>query len=98
MAKVFLPEIGCWYEGADGQFKVVALDDADLAIEIQYFDGTLSELDVEAWFTAVMTPIAAPEDWSGPFDDLERGDLDEGDFAVNHISHQGVLEELDWFK
>jgi len=34
-------------------FEVVALDDDDGTIEIQYFDGTVEEMDIEDWEDAV---------------------------------------------
>ena len=40
------PVIGHWYSMPDGAlFKVVALDPMDHSIEIQYFDGTVEELE-----------------------------------------------------
>lgn len=44
------PGIGDWYRLNGGQlFEVVAVDDDDGTIEIQYFDGTVEEMDVEDW-------------------------------------------------
>jgi len=44
------PGIGDWYRLNGGSlFEVVALDDDDGTIEIQYFDGTVEELDIEDW-------------------------------------------------
>jgi hypothetical protein len=67
------PGIGHWYRASGGQlFEVVALDDDDGTIEIQYFDGTLEEMDVEAWETewddGMLEAAQAPEDWSGSVD------------------------------
>ena len=45
------PGIGDWYRQKEGGalFEVVAFDDDDGTIEIQYFDGTVEEMDVEDW-------------------------------------------------
>ena len=44
------PGIGDWYRLSGGAlFEVVALDDDDGTVEIQYFDGTLEEMDIEDW-------------------------------------------------
>jgi len=44
------PGIGDWYRLNGGAlFEVVALDDDDGTIEIQYFDGTVEEMDIEDW-------------------------------------------------
>ena len=46
------PAIGDWYRLNGGAlFEVVALDEDDGTIEIQYFDGTVEEMDVEDWDT-----------------------------------------------
>ena len=41
------PIIGQWYHypGKSQKFKVVALDLSDDTIEIQYFDGTIDEIE-----------------------------------------------------
>lgn len=98
MARMVLPEVGQWYQGSDGAFEVVAQDEDRMTVDVQYFDGTVAELDMETWYNSVSGPIAAPEDWSGPFDDLGRGDLDEAEIAAQPISLQGVIEDFDWYK
>ena len=40
----------------------------DDTIEIQMFDGTIDEVDAEAWRELLLVEIAAPEDWSGSVD------------------------------
>jgi hypothetical protein len=58
---------------------VVALDDDDGTIEIQYFDGTVEEMEVEDWEAqwddGGLEAAEAPEDWSGSVD-VEAGDED----------------------
>ncbi|MGD8378288.1 MAG: hypothetical protein PVJ40_02065 [Gammaproteobacteria bacterium] len=66
--------VGEWYRDAHGQvFEVVAVDDDDQTVEIQYFDGTVEEVDQDSW--GELGPVAAepPEDWSGSLD-IERAD------------------------
>lgn len=63
------PVIGQWFRRPNGTlFEVVAIDDDDRTVEIQQFDGTLDELDIERWPDLLLTEISAPEDWSGSFD------------------------------
>lgn len=71
------PIAGQWYRHIDkGQlFRVVSIDEDDDLIEIQYFDGDLEELDSEAWFSMDLDLSEAPEDWTGPVDDVETDDL-----------------------
>ncbi|HEY4749710.1 MAG TPA: DUF6763 family protein [Steroidobacteraceae bacterium] len=74
------PGIGDWYRLNGGAlFEVVALDDDDGTIEIQYFDGTVEEMDIEDWDAqwedGALESAEAPEDWSGSVD-VETGDGD----------------------
>ncbi|MBD3609073.1 MAG: hypothetical protein HUJ30_00830 [Gammaproteobacteria bacterium] len=76
MATVNRPQIGSWYQSESmEQFEVVALDENEQSIEIQYFNGDVEELDLDTWELMSLTEIQAPEDWSGPFDDLVRDDF-----------------------
>jgi len=73
------PIVGQWYRGVTNElFEVVAVDDADQTIEIQYFDGTVTEMDFEAWHEHLLDRMLdaadAPEDWSGAVD-VEGEDL-----------------------
>src|ERR1700691_2430553 len=74
------PVVGQWYRGGTNElFEVVAIDDQDQTIEIQYFDGTVAEMDFDAWNEHLMDELIdaadAPEDWSGAVD-VEAEDLD----------------------
>jgi hypothetical protein len=81
------PTIGNWYRHENGEiFEVVALDEKDGTVEIQYFDGTVEEIDVEAWEELELEAAEPPEDWSGSVDvdDEELEELDDSpneDFA-----------------
>jgi len=74
------PSIGQWYRiGGDELFEVVAVDDDDGTIEMQYFDGTVEEMDVDdweaAWEDGQLEAAEAPEDWTGSVD-VDSGDTD----------------------
>ena len=63
------PEIGHWFRRPNGTlFEVVAIDEGDATVEIQQFDGTIDQFDMESWPTLLLTEVAAPEDWSGSVD------------------------------
>jgi len=63
------PVIGEWYRRTGGDsFEVVAIDPDDRSIEIQYFDGTIEELDLEDWLEDAIESTEAPEDWTGSVD------------------------------
>ena len=75
------PVVEQWYRDAAGElFEVVATDEQDQTIEIQYFDGSVTEMDFDSWneqvFEGSIETVEPPEDWSGSVDvdseDLER--------------------------
>jgi len=74
------PIVGQWYRGNTNElFEVVAIDDEDETIEIQYFDGTVTEVEYDSWNEQLLDELIdmadAPEDWSGAVD-VESEDLD----------------------
>jgi hypothetical protein len=75
------PIVGNWYKNLEDQteFEVVAVDEDTQTVEIQYFDGEVEELDLDAWYEIVLEAIAPPEDWSGAFDEMEPDDLGYSD-------------------
>jgi len=76
------PGIGDWYRLRGELFEVVAVDEADGTVEVQTFDGTLEEIDLEDWHlqcsSGAIESAEAPEDASGSLD----GDEDEGSGAA----------------
>ena len=63
------PVIGNWFRRPDGTlFEVVAVDEEDGTIEIQQFDGTIGEVEIENWPQLLLVEVSAPEDWSGSVD------------------------------
>lgn len=97
MPTEFEPRVGDWYRNReDGQlFEVVAFDEDEGTIEIQYFEGEIEELDIDTWFEIDLEVAEAPEDWSAPFDKLERDDLGFSDRAMHPEDWSGPLNEID---
>jgi hypothetical protein len=63
------PVIGHWFRRPNGTlFEVVAVDEEDGTIEIQQFDGTIGEVEIENWPQLLLVEVSAPEDWSGSVD------------------------------
>ena len=97
------PTVGDWYRVSGGDlFEVVAVDDDDGTIEVQYFDGTVEEMDFEDWEAQCeegeVESAEPPEDWSGSVDvEPEEGALrlepDERDARAG-----GSLDGLDIFE
>ena len=66
---VAYPVIGRWFRRPNGNmFEVVAVDEDDHTIEIQHFDATIEEVDLESWSELFTVEVSAPEDWSGSVD------------------------------
>ena len=57
--------------GSNSPFEIVAIDLRAETVEVQYFDGTVAEIDFDSWIELAATPAAPPEDWSGAVD-MER--------------------------
>lgn len=63
------PVVGDWYRRFNGAlFEVVAIDRDDGTLEIQHFDGTIEEFDLEAWNEQDFEEAQPPEDWTGSVD------------------------------
>ncbi len=63
------PAIGNWFRRPNGTlFEVVAVDEEDGTIEIQQFDGTIGEVEIDSWPQLLVVEVSAPEDWSGSVD------------------------------
>lgn len=83
MTTEFDPRIGDWYRTRDGiTFEIVALDEDDQTMEIQYFDGTVEELDIDTWYEQDLDATAPPEDWSGSLD------IEPDDYGVDLDTHK----------
>jgi hypothetical protein len=91
------PKVDDWYEDEEGRaFRIVAVDDSDGAVEVQYFDGDVEEFDRESWYLTSLRRIEAPEDGTGPFDDPEQdapGDLYD---AIRPEDWEGLDDEMDF--
>ena len=100
------PSIGDWYRlSGDKLFEVVALDDEEGTIEIQYFDGTVEEMDREDWESqwedGALEAAQAPEDWSGSVDveaSDEGRDSDNSNSNGDPTLRAGSLDGIDLFE
>lgn len=85
----YVPNIGDWFQDQElmERFEVVAIDDEDGCVEVQYFSGEIEEYDLETWYQLTLSLIPPPEDSSGPFE-LNKEDL--------HFSDDEILHPEDW--
>lgn len=88
MPNVLEPVTGNWYRDAerDDEFEVTALDATGGSVEIQWADGTVEELDMDAWY-ALDLELIEDEDWE---EDEEDGDDGWGD------EEEDEDEDDDW--
>ncbi|HUO18686.1 MAG TPA: DUF6763 family protein [Steroidobacteraceae bacterium] len=77
MSRDYEPVRGQWYENLEEeeQFRVLSVDEDSELVEIEYLDGDIEELDLEAWHEMDLERIAEPEGWSD--EDDEESDEDE---------------------
>lgn len=71
------PIVGNWYRRLDNrdEFVVVATDEDSGTVEVQFFNGDVTEFSADDWEAFELELIEAPEDWSGalePVDDSEE--------------------------
>jgi hypothetical protein len=98
------PEVGRWYRTSSGTtLEVVAVDGDDGTLEVQYFDGTVEEFDLDDWeaqrANGEITDAQAPEDWSGSVDvDDEDQSPSPNSGYENDTRMAGGLEGLDLFE
>lgn len=99
MATITDPVVGNWYKDVENNliFKVVAIDESSDSIEVQYFNGDIDEYDTESWYNSTFDYIEEPEDWSAPFDDLEKDDLGYTD-PDQHSPDQEDIDFEDWLE
>lgn len=92
------PAIGSWYRRTNGAlFEVVAVDEDDATVELQYFDGTIDEVDLERWPRMLIEKVGAPEDWSGSVD-MDPEDFsgaDTGELPVGYHDPLAFLDSVD---
>ena len=66
-----------WYldRRTGDMFQVISVDDDDGSIDIQHTDGSLDEESMDEWASMALESCEQPEDWVGPYDDLESDDI-----------------------
>jgi hypothetical protein len=95
---VSFPVIGHWYRRSNGSlFEVVALDEDDRTVELQYFDGTIDEVDLDAWTRMLIEAVSAPDDWSGSVD-MDPEDFlghDSGEIPLGYHDPLSFLDKVE---
>ncbi len=73
------PVRGQWYQNVEEEetFRVLTVDEDSELIEIEYLDGDIEELDVEAWHEMDLELTKEPEGWSDEDEDEDEEEEDE---------------------
>ena len=92
------PVIGHWYSRTNGNLlKIVAVDEEDATIEVQFFDGTIDEVDLDTWNSLLLERVGPPEDWSGSVD-MDPEDFsgsDNGDIPLGYHDPLSFLDKTE---
>ena len=79
MSRDYEPVPGQWYENVEEEesFRVLSVDEDSELLEIEYLDGDIEEIDLEAWHEMDLERIEEPAGWSESDDeDTEEEDED----------------------
>ncbi len=96
------PAVGSWYQTVEGEIlEVVAMDQEEQSIEVQFYDGTVEEYDADTWDELVHSFAEAPEDWAGSLDisnddygvDLDRPAGNNHYDPINDLDNDEILGE-----
>ncbi len=88
MRKIESPRIGDWYKDKEFHdlFEVVASDEKEGYVAVQYFSGEIEEFDFDSWYQLNLEQIPPPEDCSGPFEASQE------DFGYDDV----ISHNEDW--
>ena len=81
MSRDYEPAAGQWYENVEEEesFRVLSVDEDSELVEIEYVDGDIEEIDIEAWHELDLEKTTAPEGWSESEEEEEEEEEDEDD-------------------
>ncbi|MCU0759045.1 MAG: hypothetical protein MUF07_07580 [Steroidobacteraceae bacterium] len=92
------PVPGQWYENVEEEetFRVLSVDEDSELIEIEYLDGDIEELDVEAWHEMDLELTDEPEGWSDDEDDEDEEEEEEDEDEDDEDWDDDEDEDDDW--
>jgi Family of unknown function (DUF6763) len=89
MATQLEPIVGDWYSYRGKDFTVIDVDEDEGFVEIQYANGNVQQVDLNAWYDMDLEPTEEPEAWDS---DLEEDVVVGGD-AVSRSSRWVEADE-----
>ncbi len=96
MSRDYEPAAGQWYLNIEEEesFRVLSVDEDSELVEIEYEDGDIEEIDIEAWHEMDLEKTTAPEGWSES-EKEEEEDEDEED-EDDWDEDEDEDEDEDW--
>jgi hypothetical protein len=78
VSRDYEPVVGQWYENLEEEesFHVLSVNEDSELVEIEYLDGDIEEIDIEAWHEMDLELTQEPEGWAES-DEEEEDDEDE---------------------
>ena len=79
MSRDYEPVAGQWYENVEEEesFRVLSVDEDSELVEIEYLDGDIEEIDLEAWHEMDLERTQEPEGWAETQKEEEEDEEDE---------------------
>ncbi len=95
MSRDYEPVRGQWYQNLEEeeQFRVLTVDEDSELVEIEYLDGDIEELDIEAWHEMDLDRIEQPEGWSESEEDDDEDEDDDWDDEDDEDEDDDDLDE-----
>src|SRR5580700_2679240 len=93
VSRDYEPVAGQWYENLEEEesFRVLSVDEDSELVEIEYLDGDIEELDLEAWHEMDLELTDEPEGWAES--DEEEEDDDDEDWDEDEDDDDDDLDE-----
>lgn len=89
------PEIGLWYRDIQNRlFEVIALESED-AIEVQYYDGDVTEFDRESWDLLCVNVVSDPSISSDFYEVTHEDEEDTLSDNLKPISWDNVVGDIE---
>jgi hypothetical protein len=79
VSRDYEPVAGQWYENLEEEesFRVLSVDEDSELVEIEYLDGDIEEIDLEAWHEMDLERTEEPEGWAESQEEEEEEDDDD---------------------
>ena len=104
MSRDYEPAAGQWYLNIEEEesFRVLSVDEDSELVEIEYEDGDIEEIDIEAWHEMDLEKTTAPEGWSESEaeededeDEEDEEDEDDDDWDDDDDDDEDLDEDED---